>query len=58
MPPTTTIASGFCVCEPIFVERAAGKRPKMAVMAVIITGRTRLAGSLHDRLAQRQSLGA
>ena len=41
MPPTTTIASGRCVCEPILVERAAGNRPKMAVRAVIITGRTR-----------------
>ena len=43
MPPTTTIASGRCVCEPIFMENAAGNNPKSAVMAGIITGRTRLA---------------
>jgi len=41
MPPTTTIASGRWVCDPILVDMAAGKRPKIAVRAVIIIGRTR-----------------
>ena len=42
MPPTTTMANGWAVWPPILVDRAAGKRPRMAVIAVIITGRTRL----------------
>src|SRR5262249_1156309 len=31
MPPTTTTASGFCTCEPIPVESAAGKSPTPAI---------------------------
>ena len=42
IPPTTTMASGCAVWPPILVDTAAGKRPSMAVSAVIITGRTRL----------------
>ena len=39
MPPTTTSASGFCTCEPMPVEIAAGSRPTQATTQVIITGR-------------------
>ena len=39
MPPTTTMASGFCTCEPMPVETAAGNRPMPAITQVISTGR-------------------
>jgi len=39
LPPTTTIASGFCTCEPMPVDKAAGRRPTQATMQVIATGR-------------------
>jgi len=38
-PPIMTIAKGFCVSEPIPVERAAGVKPIEAIIAVIKTGR-------------------
>ena len=51
-PPTITMASGFCVSEPIPVEIAAGSKPNMAINAVITTGRTRLiAPALMDWLS-------
>ena len=52
MPPTTTMASGWAVWPPILVETAAGKRPRIAVIAVIITGRTRLQATLDDGIVQ------
>ena len=39
MPPTTTTASGFCTCDPMPVDIAAGKRPTPAITQVISTGR-------------------
>ena len=39
MPPTTTIASGFCTCEPMPEDIAAGSRPTPAMTQVISTGR-------------------
>src|ERR1700704_2654674 len=39
MPPTTTTASGFCTCDPMPDDIAAGRRPTPAMMQVIITGR-------------------
>jgi hypothetical protein len=39
LPPTTTVASGFCTCEPIPVDQAAGRRPTHATMHVMATGR-------------------
>jgi hypothetical protein len=39
MPPTTTTASGFCTCEPIPVDSAAGNSPTPAMTQVINTGR-------------------
>src|SRR6185312_2826469 len=39
-PPITTTASGFEASEPIPLDRAAGKRPMAAIMAVITTGRS------------------
>src|SRR5262249_1745267 len=38
-PPMTTTASGFCVCEPIAFDRAAGVKPSIATRLVIRTGR-------------------
>jgi len=35
------MARGFCVSEPIPVEIAAGSNPMAAIMAVVMTGRTR-----------------
>ena len=37
----TTIANGFCVCEPMPCDSAAGKRPSVATSVVIRTGRNR-----------------
>jgi len=37
----TTMASGFCVSEPIPRETAAGKSPSMATKVDIRTGRKR-----------------
>ncbi len=39
MAPTTTMASGFCACDPIEVAIAAGKSPSAAVNEVMTTGR-------------------
>ena len=39
MPPTTTMASGFCTWLPMPVETAAGSRPIAAMMQVMKTGR-------------------
>ena len=39
MPPTTTTASGFCTCEPMPDDSAAGSRPTPAITQVISTGR-------------------
>ena len=39
MPPTTTSASGFCTCDPMPFDTAAGSSPTQATMQVIITGR-------------------
>src|SRR5690349_9176446 len=39
MPPTTTTASGFCTCEPMPDEIAAGRRPTPAITQVISSGR-------------------
>ena len=39
IPPTTTSANGFCTCDPIPVEMAAGSRPTQAATQVIATGR-------------------
>ena len=44
MAPTTTMARGFCACEPIDVAIAAGKSPRAAVNEVMTTGRTRSSG--------------
>jgi hypothetical protein len=38
-PPITTIASGFCVSEPMPIEIAADNKPVAAIKAVITTGR-------------------
>ena len=38
MPPTTTMASGRCTCDPMAVEKAAGNRPAQAATQVISTG--------------------
>jgi len=40
-PPITTTANGFCVSEPMPVDKAAGNKPMAAISAVITTGRTR-----------------
>jgi len=39
IPLTTTMANGFCTCEPMPLEIAAGKRPTPAITHVIKTGR-------------------
>ncbi|MEH2569602.1 hypothetical protein V1289_009229 [Bradyrhizobium sp. AZCC 2289] len=39
MPATTTTASGFCTCDPIPDDNAAGSRPMPATTHVIKTGR-------------------
>ena len=57
IPPTTTMASGRWACEPIRVERAAGRSPRIAARAVIISGRTTPREPLHDGLAERHALG-
>ena len=36
--PTTTIAKGFCACDPIEVARAAGNKPSAAVKEVFEDG--------------------
>ncbi len=41
MPPTTTVASGFCTWLPMPLEIAAGSRPMQADSAVISIGRMR-----------------
>jgi len=40
MPVTTTIASGFCTCEPMPSDTAAGNSPTPATTQVISTGRS------------------
>src|SRR5690625_3439830 len=40
-PPTTTVASGRWVSAPTPLESSIGTRPRMATLAVIITGRMR-----------------
>ena len=40
MPVTTTTASGFCTCEPMPCESAAGNSPTPATTQVINTGRS------------------
>ena len=41
-PPMTTTARGFCVCDPMPVETAAGNRPIIALQAVVARhGRSR-----------------
>ena len=40
MPVTTTTASGFCTCDPIPVDSAAGNSPTPATTQVIRTGRS------------------
>ena len=40
MPATTTIASGFCTCDPIPDDTAAGSNPIPATTHVINTGRS------------------
>src|SRR5882672_3842181 len=40
MPVTTTTASGFCTCEPMPSDSAAGSRPTPATTQVISTGRS------------------
>ena len=57
MAPTTTIASGFCACEPIEVAMAAGKRPSAAVSEVITTGRTAKLGAAKAGLPDASSRG-
>jgi len=44
-PPMTTIASGFCVCEPMPFETAAGNRPIIATSVVIRHGRRRFSAA-------------
>ncbi len=39
MPPTTTTASGFCTCDPMPEDSAAGSSPTPAMTQVISTGR-------------------
>ena len=39
IPPTTTSARGFCTCEPIPFDTAAGMRPTAATTQVMTTGR-------------------
>ena len=39
MPVTTTTASGFCTCDPIPADSAAGNSPTPATTQVISTGR-------------------
>jgi len=39
MPATTTTASGFCTCDPIPADSAAGNSPTPATTQVISTGR-------------------
>ena len=51
--PTTTMARGFCACDPIEVAIAAGKSPRAAVKEVMTTGRTRSSGPAHTRLPDR-----
>ena len=43
MPPTTTSARGFCTCEPMPVDTAAGSSPTQAAMQVIGPHRVRFA---------------
>ena len=40
-PPMTTVAKGFCTSAPAPFENAIGKKPKLATVAVIKTGRNR-----------------
>ena len=52
-PATITMEKGFCVSEPMPVERAAGSRPRQATRAVIIMGRRRIRAA--SRVAVRIS---
>ncbi len=38
----TTVASGRCTSAPEFVESAIGRKPRLATVAVISTGRSRV----------------
>lgn len=40
-PPITTIAKGFWISEPGPVANSSGTSPNAAMLAVIITGRSR-----------------
>ena len=48
----TTIASGFCVCDPIPCESAAGNSPSVATSVVISTGRKRCSAALARGLGE------
>jgi quinol monooxygenase YgiN len=41
-PPMPTVASGRCTSAPEFVESAIGRKPRLATVAVISTGRSRV----------------
>ena len=57
IPPTTTIASGFCACEPIEVARAAGSRPRIGRQRGHDHRAEPQLGPAHHRLADRQPRG-
>ena len=41
-PPMTTVASGRCISAPSLVDRAIGRNPRLATMAVMRTGLSRV----------------
>jgi hypothetical protein len=41
----TTVASGRCTSAPEFVESAMGRKPRLATVAVISTGRNRVSAA-------------
>src|SRR5260370_349309 len=56
MPPTTTMASGRCVCAPIPPQTPAGNKPKSAVRARIHPGRDRPVGGVEEPLGASPGL--
>ena len=53
-PPVTTVASGRCTSAPALVETAIGRKPRLAAVAVVSTGRSRSIAA--SRAAARASL--
>ena len=54
-PPITTVARGRWTSDPMPVESSRGINPRLATVAVIITGRRRQHGSPFDKNAEESN---